>query len=254
MRTIKEFANPGRPVFGVWATIADAGIVEMAKWAGFDFVRVDNEYIPLDFEKISEMVRTANLLDMPILVRISRMEDITSLVAFGVDGVVVPDCDSVERVKEAIRLVKYHPIGARGVNPGSRAVRMSGLAPADYIRQANGCVSLSIQIENANVAGYIDDILSLEGIDLVSSGRGDISQSLGVPGETKHPRVIEVEDFIIKKTLQHGKTPSILALTKEDLLDLMGKGVNFFTIANDDTLLINAMKRHVDDFRQAGVR
>ena len=251
MRTIQEFAYPGKPVFGVWATIADAGIVEMAKWAGFDFVRVDNEYIPFNYEKISEMIRTANLFDIPILVRISRMEDITSLIAFGVNGVVVPDCDNVERVKEAIRLVKYHPVGARGVNPGSRAVRMSGLAPADYIKQANDCVSLSIQIENANALGHIDDILSLEGIDLVSSGRGDISQSLGMPGDTKHPGVIEVEDRIIKKTLEHGKIPSILALTREDLVGLVGKGVNVFTIASDDTLLMNAMKRHVDDFRQA---
>jgi len=250
MKSIQEFAYPGRPVFGVWLTIADAGIVEMAKWAGFDFVRVDNEYIPFDFGKMSEIIRTANHFAIPVLVRISRMEDITSLIAFGVDGVIVPNCDTVSRVKEAIELVKYYPVGGRGVNPGSRAVRISGLEAPEYIKQANDYVSLSIQIENANVAGYIDDILSLEGIDLVSSGRGDISQSLGMPGETKHPKVIEMEDLVIRKTLQHGKIPSILALSKEDLADLIKKGVNVFTIASDDTLLINAMKNHVNDFRQ----
>ncbi|MCL2120820.1 MAG: aldolase/citrate lyase family protein [Clostridiales bacterium] len=250
MKSIQEFAYPGKPVFGVWLTIADAGIVEMAKWAGFDFVRVDNEYIPFDFGKMSEIIRTANHFAIPVLVRISRMEDITSLIAFGVDGVIVPNCDTVSRVKEAIELVKYYPVGGRGVNPGSRAVRISGMEAPEYIKQANDYVSLSIQIENANVAGYIDDILSLEGIDLVSSGRGDISQSLGVPGETKHPKVIEMEDLVIRKTLQHGKIPSILALSKEDLSDLIKKGVNVFTIASDDTLLINAMKNHVNDFRQ----
>jgi len=250
MISIKDFALRDKPVFGVWVTIADAGVVEMAKWAGFDFVRVDNEYIPFDFGKISEMIRTANHFDIPILIRISRMEDITSLIAFGVDGVIVPDCDSVERAKEAIRLVKYHPVGARGINPGSRAVRISDLPPAEYIAKANDYVSLTVQIENVNTAERIDDILSLDGIDLVSSGRGDISQSLGVPGETRHPKVIEFEDLVIRKTRQYGKIPTILATTKEDLSELLKKGVNVFTVATDDTLLINAMKAHIRDFRQ----
>ena len=250
MRKWKEIVDQKKPLLGLMVSITDAGIIELAKTAGFDFVRVDNEYIPFDYGKICEMIRTANLLDLPILVRISRMEDITSLVSFGVNGIVVPDCDSVERAKKAIELTKFWPVGARGLNPGGRSFRVSGLTPAEYIQNANDSVTLTVQIEDVNVTDYIDDILSLDGIDMVSSGRSDISQSLGIPGQITHPKVLEFEDLVIKKALQHGKIPSILALSKEYLAQLVEKGVEVCSVASDEALLLGAMKDKLADYRK----
>lgn len=249
IKSMKDFAGKNTPVLGTWVSLTDANVVEMAKEAGFDYVRIDNEYIPFDYGKITELIRTANNLDMPVFVRVSKMEDITPLIAFGVDGIIVPDCNTVERAREAIARVKYHPVGARGMNPGSRAVRISGLSPDEYLKRANDFVTLTIQIEDVRVADYIDDILSLEGIDMVSSGRGDISQSIGRAGETRHPKVLEMEDLIIQKALQYNKTPAILVFSKEELEAVRKKGVNVFTVGNDEQLLRNALAACARSFR-----
>ena len=250
MHNWKEYVEQNKPLLGLWIAITDPGVIELAKLAGFDYVRLDNEYIPFDYGKICEMIRTANLLDIPIHIRISRMEDITSFVSFGADGIIVPDCDTVERAKKAIELTKFWPVGARGMNPAGRSFRKAGVPPAEYLQKANDCIALTVQIEDANVADRIDDILSLEGIDMVASGRADISQSLGIPGQITHPKVLEFEDLVIRKALEHGKIPAILALTKEDLTNLIGKGAKVFTLANDEGLLFTAMKEKVAAFRK----
>ncbi len=249
MKNLIEMAGGDQPLFGTWISIPDPNVVEMAHRAGFDYIRIDNEYTPLDFGKMCELIRAANLLDMPVFVRISRMEDITSLISFGASGIIVPDCNSVERARQAINLIKYHSLGARGLNPGSRAFQISGLSGEEYIRRANRMVSLTIQIEDVKVAGFIDELLSLEGIDMVSSGRCDISQSLGVTGQVKDPRVREMEMLIIDKALEHGKVPVILISAREELAGMLARGVRVFTVGNDEVLLRNAMKRCLDEYR-----
>jgi 4-hydroxy-2-oxoheptanedioate aldolase len=131
------------------------------------------------------------------------------------------------------------------MNPGCRAAHLAGNPGRGYPQKGNDYVSLTIQIEDIKVADYIDDILSLEGIDMVSSGRNDISQSLGIPGESTHPKVLEMEDLIIRKALQYGKTPVILVSSKEEMRTFVNKGVKVFTVANDEALLRGAMKNHL---------
>ena len=249
LKSIKDLARTGKPVLGTWISIADASVIEMAKWAGFDYIRIDNEYIPFSPAKIAELIRTANLLEMPVHVRISRMEDIVSLISYGADGIIVPDCNTVSRVKEAIDRVKFYPIGNRGVNPGCRAAYLAGCPGKEYLRKANDLVSLTIQIEDVKAADIIDEIASLEGIDMISSGRNDISQSFGCPGETTHPRTLEFERLIIEKTLEYHKIPVILVNTYEEMAAMMEKGVTVFTIGNDEAILRAGMKNHLKRFQ-----
>ena len=248
MKTTKEFLGSKTPLLGTWISIADPNVIEMAKGAGFDYVRIDNEYVPFDPARLCELVRAANHLDLAAFVRVSRMEDICSLVSFGVNGIIVPDCNTVERAKEAVKSVKYAPLGDRGTNPGCRAAHLAGIPGREYLLRGNDYVSLTIQIESIQAADSIDAILSIEGVDMVSSGRNDIAQSLGIPGESAHPKVLEMENLIIEKALKHGKTPVILVSSREEMRDFMGKGVKVFTIASDEALLREALKNRVASF------
>lgn len=241
--------NPERPQLGLWISLTDPFALELAKVCGFDYVRLDNEYIPYSYAELAQMIRTANLLKLPIHVRISRMEDIDSLVAFGADGIIVPNCNSADRAREAITRVKYHPLGERGINFGSRAVVTSGLSGLEYVVQGNKRVSLTIQIEHVDARSELDDILSLEGIDMVSSGRGDISQSLGIPGQVTHPSVLKFEDEIIDKALAHGKKPVVMVASPEELSTMAARGVDMFTVGLDGALLRQGMSGCIGRFR-----
>ena len=244
----KDFFGKKELILGTWVSMPDPSIVEFAKAAGFDFIRIDNEYAPLDIGVIAQMIRVANILDIPVIVRISRMEDISILVSCGADGIMIPD-GTLARAKEVIHRAKYAPIGKRSVASGCRAVSVSDLSFKEYHQKANKYISVIIQIEDPQGMAEIDDILKLEGVDMIGSGRSDISQIMGVPGEKQHPKVIEFEDTIIKKTLESGKIPMLHVSDKTDCDVLMQKGVFAMVYGSDEDFLQKAMHSAVQKMK-----
>ncbi|MBO5493551.1 MAG: hypothetical protein J6H20_08135 [Pyramidobacter sp.] len=250
MKTFKELAKKEGPVLGLYMNFSDPAVVEMAKLAGFDFIRVDYEHILFDYKELKELVRTATLLDMPCQVRVSNIEDITKLIDQGVTGIVVPDVDTVERAREAVAATKMYPLGKRGQFPIGRFVRLAGCSTfQEYAQIANDIVTLNIQIEDKKAIPHLDQIISLPGVDMVSSGKGDISQSMGKPGQLTDPEVLAMEDLLIKKALQHGKIPLMLAASPEFVKSKMAMGAKFFSVGPDEILLLNAFKDFVKKYQ-----
>ncbi|MBN1968739.1 MAG: hypothetical protein JW870_05185, partial [Candidatus Delongbacteria bacterium] len=179
----------------------------------------------------------------------SSLDDITKLLDFGITGIVVPNVNTVERAKEAIELTKFYPLGSRGMCPICRCVKISGYSPDEYLRIANQIVNLTIQIEDVKAAEYIDEILSLEGIDMVSSGKADISQSAGIPGQTNDPQVVEMENLIIKKALEYGKPPVILVNSKKRIDELLALGAKIFTTIHDYEVFLKALQNEAREYK-----
>jgi 4-hydroxy-2-oxoheptanedioate aldolase len=69
----------------------------------------------------------------------------------------------------------------------------------------NDNVLVTAQLEDIQVLDHIDDILSVDGIDLFASGAQDIAQSMGLPGQPTHPDVLEFENKIRDLVHQAGK-------------------------------------------------
>ena len=248
MQTIKDLFCSGRVVLGTGISLTDPGIVEFAKWAGFEFIRIDNEYIPMDIGIIAQMIRTANNIGLPVFVRISHMEDISMLINFGADGITIPDC-TLARAKEAVELIKYAPVGNRSMFGSARAIRVSGLPFKQYYAEANSCVSVAVQIEEQQGMDEIDDILALEAIDIVGSGRNDISQAVGVPCEVTHPKVLAFEDIVIQKALKHGKIPLMIASDKKSRDEMVRKGVRALMVRRDESFMLEGMRVAVKELR-----
>ena len=97
----------------------------------------------------------------------------------------------------------------------------------------------------------IEEILQQPGLDMVATGRNDLSQSLGIPGKKNDPSVLETENFIIRKTLEYGKIPTILCKSKKRFQELYDKGVRCFTLERDDLLLKKAAEKQLDMMKES---
>ena len=80
---------------------------------------------------------------------------------------------------------------------------------------------------------------------MVATGRADLSQELGVPGQKDHPDVIRAENDIIKKAVQYGKIPAIAADSPERVQQLYEMGVRCFLIGKDERLLSKAIEQNL---------
>lgn len=249
-KNIKERAKQGLLSFGVNVALEDPVIIEMAARAGYDFVRIDCEHMMFSDDVIKNMIRTARLLDMPVQIRIADLGKATALLDLGVSGLMIPHVSNAEIAQRAVDMIKYAPLGHRGMTGASRALNYGEYTMNEYSKWANDDVAIIIQIEDQSGLDHIDEILSVPGIDMVATGRNDLSQALGIPGQNMHPDVLKAEDMVIRKAIEHGKIPTLLVKNKTRLEELREKGVRCFTLGRDESLLFENMSRVLNQYKK----
>jgi 2-dehydro-3-deoxyglucarate aldolase len=107
-------------------------------------------------------------------------------------------------VEAQIRLEKYPPVGNRSY--GVNRAHGYGWDFDEYIQTWNANSPLLIQVESIQAVENIDDLLQFDEVDGVMVGPYDISGSLGVPGQTSHPKVLEASRRVIEACARHGKS------------------------------------------------
>lgn len=250
-KNIRKRAQQGIDSYGLNIALHDPSVIEMAARAGYDFVRIDCEHMLFGNDSLMEMIRTARLLGMPVQARITSIEQASALLDFGVSALMFPHVSTPEKAQAIVRAVKYAPLGERGMTTASRALNFGEYKMSEYCKTANEDVSVIIQIEDKEGLDNIDAVLSVPGVDMVATGRNDLSQALGVPGNNTHPDVLAAEEMVIKKAIKHGKVPTLLVKNLARVQQLQGMGVHCFTIARDDGLLYSSLQKTLKEIKES---
>ena len=245
LTNIKARALAGMASYGIMIGMSDPYVIDMAKMSGYHFVRIDCEHVLFDNRELRALFNAARHIGIPAQIRVPDLHNITAILGLEPAAIVLPGVESRETAGQAIEEVKFPPLGNRGMNGGTRSVRYGPFTRDEYMRTGNDRMQLIVQIESQNGLDHIDEILSLDGIDMVASGRADISQALGVPGQKDHPLVIEAENYILAKAFEHKKIPTLSVSSKERMQELWEKGVRCFSIGRDEDLCLKALKNQM---------
>ena len=106
------------------------------------------------------------------------------------------DCDykiqyqNAEEAENAVKFSRYAPLGERGVGPGFAT--QLGLSLDDILNNSNNETLLILQMESEKAFKNLDDILEVEGYDVLLVGPADLSLSLGIPGDIHNPKIEEI--------------------------------------------------------------
>jgi len=240
-----------RPVFGPFSKTSDPAIVETLGRAGFDFIILDTEHGPNSIETVQNLIRAAQLSAMAPIVRVPSgdCEMIGKALDVGAAGVQVPQISCAEDVKAAIKHAKFAPLGMRGVCRYVRAAGYSSMDKADYFRRANEALVI-IQIEGQKALDNLDEILAVDGIDIVFVGPYDLSQSLGVPGEVEHPLVIEKMRQIVQACLDKNVFVGNFTETIPQAEMWANQGLRYMSYSVDVGILYEAGKALLSDFNR----
>jgi 4-hydroxy-2-oxoheptanedioate aldolase len=232
------------PVFGPFSKIADPAVIEVLGHAGFDFVILDMEHGPNSPETLQNLIRAAEIAGIAPIVRVPEDDPgmISKVLDIGAAGVQVPQVTTAQAVREAVRVAKFSPQGERGVCRFVRAADYSSLNKQDYFKQANEAV-LIIQLEGREALENLDEILSEPGIDVVFIGPYDLSQSLGVPGETMHPLVVEKTRQIAEACRARGIAVGNFTETVEQSRFWVEQGLRYMSFSVDVGLLYEACRQ-----------
>ncbi|MBV9544396.1 MAG: 2-dehydro-3-deoxyglucarate aldolase [Chloroflexi bacterium] len=209
--TMKAKLKAGQPVFGVQIDTPWPELVEVCGHLGFDWAFLDAEHGPLAEADIAHMVRAAESAGITPVVRVPRNEPETILryMETGVAGIVVPQVNSGEEARRVVAAVKYPPQGRRGIG-SSRASGYGFGPPGDVYRsQVNDQTVVILLLENIRGVENLDEILAVDGVDVVFVGPADLSASMGGPIGLEEPSVQGVVDDVLERTIAAGRIAGV---------------------------------------------
>lgn len=239
------------------ATILDTrspAVIEAYHAAGYDMVLIDREHSALNEETIADLVRVARCLGFPCMVRVAEdcYHEINRTLDQGADGIFVPRIKSREQVERIVQMVKYRPLGIRGLAGSSCPIgKYSGWdSVTDQIEAVNANTVIGIQIETAESLERLDEILSVEGVDIALIGNDDLSINMGMPGQTKDPRYIETVEHVFDACRKHGVLPGIAVGDPETTVFWINRGAKVIWYSCDIYMLLNTSRRELGQIRE----
>lgn len=240
---VKTLLKEGKPAFGVVITLPSPLAVETLARAGFDWMWIDLEHSPIDLETADRMIQAMQGTETVPIVRVAwNLHWLAKPVLdMGAKGVIMPWVNSKPEAVDAVQALRYPPEGVRGVG-ASVAARRWGLPTSEYLKVANQEILAILQIENIEAVNRIDEILTVPGIDLIFIGPNDLSASMGLLGQTAHPRVEEAIQKVLAATKKAKVPAGILGFSPDDANRRIAQGFQFIAVASDAGLLSSGAK------------
>lgn len=239
LRRAIELNRSGGPILGAAAYTYNPDFIEMAALLGFMAAWIEMEHTFLTFAQGADLCRIASGFGMLTMIRIpdSRRETVVKAAECGPDILDLPMANTPELLEELVRFARFPPVGERGFFGVSRAVNYGipdKVAAAQ--RTLNDELCLMVQIETKEAVERIDELCAVPGIDAIFIGPSDLSASLGVPGETGHPRVFAAAERVIGAARAHGKQVATAAAL-QDFPFWIGQKIDLLYATNDLTAM-----------------
>ena len=193
---------------------------------------------------------------MDIMVRkaISNHADAIQILEMGAQGLMIPHIESVSHAARIVDYCKFHPIGNRGLDVVNGDADQGMVGIKEYIEFQNKNTFICVQIEDPAALDQVNEIASIEGIDMIFLGPKDFSQAIGYPGEVRHPKVWEAIVRTAEACIKAKKVcgTSGLGGDEEYTARLKDIGVKFFTGPSDYGAITTSFSRDVEKYKKLG--
>ena len=231
----------GGSAVGTFVQTPHPVVPELLAALGVDVLCLDQEHSAMGVETIHALVGAAALGGVPVVVRVAdcTAHHIGSALDAGAAGVLVPRVRSASDAAAAVAFARYAPGGVRGLGPGRAAGY--GRDVARELREANERTLVAVQIETRAAVDALDEILAVEGLDLVFVGPGDLSASLGLAGGIADPRLQPVVENVLDRAHAAGRATGVFALDAAAAADWLRREVGLVLLASDLGLLAGAV-------------
>lgn len=246
----KEKLKNGQTVFGCFVRYANAALVEVLGYCGWDFICFDGEHGSIEPDDCEQMTRAAELQGVTPVVRVpvNRQHVILRFMDTGVQGLHVPMVNSGADAEAAVQAVKYQPRGSRGLAGVRAAEYAQGVPFADYVAVANAETLVTVHIETEAAVDRLSEIVGVDGLDVIFIGPTDLSNSLGVPGQLQHPKVQAIMQRIVDTVAPTGLALGIMVPNAEAARQWRDRGARYITVGLEN-LMNPSCRNHLKTVR-----
>jgi 4-hydroxy-2-oxoheptanedioate aldolase len=249
---VKQKIRRGEPTIGTWLSLASVVAAEQMALAGFDWLTIDLEHAPTNWETAMAMVAVVGAQDVAPLVRVpsSSDENIKRALDLGAMGIIAPMVTSPEQARAVVASCKYPPDGIRSFAGGRNAAAWA-TDSSTYFRQANDEIFVCIQIENVPSVENIDAILAVQGVDCAFVGPQDLTGALGLPPQLDHPDPAfeQAVERVIASAKKHGIGSGLMVGSVASARRWHERGASMISLAAEARILAVAATQAVKEIK-----
>ncbi|MFA5646584.1 MAG: aldolase/citrate lyase family protein [Candidatus Ratteibacteria bacterium] len=200
LQLFKKKVAEGAICLGMVVTLSDPAVSELAAEVGYDFTWIDMEHAPISIESALGHVMAVRGTETAPFIRVPGNDPfiIKPILDLAPAGIIVPLINSAKEAQAAVQACRYPPEGIRGCGP-RRGRRFGATSLPEYLSASKREPMIILQIEHIKAVENIDEILAVQGIDSICIGPNDLSGSMGMLGETTHPKVEEAVSLVCEK-------------------------------------------------------
>jgi 2-dehydro-3-deoxyglucarate aldolase/4-hydroxy-2-oxoheptanedioate aldolase len=149
----------------------------------------------------------------------------------------LPQLQSIDDVREAVRYLRYPPAGQRGVALRTRGAALGTVGHTDLARVINERVVGIVQIETPRMVADADGIAALDEVDVLFVGPADLTHGLGIPGRFDEQVYLDALRTVVAACDAHGKAAGILIYDASGLPPLLELGFRFIGLGSEGSFV-----------------
>jgi 2-keto-3-deoxy-L-rhamnonate aldolase RhmA len=224
----------GQVCLGTCITFSDPAVTEAVS-ANLDFVWIEMEHNPVSLETVQAHIIATSSTKATPLVRVAWNDPvlIKPVLDIGAAGVILPMVRNAEEARKAVAACLYPPAGIRGFGP-RRPGNYGRIGGPEYCKNANESVIVIPQLEHVDAVKNIDEIVRVPGVTAIVIGPNDLSGSMGLLGQPRHPDVMAGIDAIIQGARKADIPVGLgVGVDYDDLTMWINKGANWLSMGAD---------------------
>jgi 4-hydroxy-2-oxoheptanedioate aldolase len=245
-----EKIRAGEPAIGTWLQLHSIHVTRLLVAQGtFRWMLVDFEHTPVDRSTAAHIFSTISDLSggqiTPLArVAVGSVDQIKHALDAGAQGIVVPMVNTAEEAAAAVRYARFPPVGVRGGGGLAPQLGFAVNGPT-YLVESNREILVAIQIETPEGVENIDEILQVEGIDLIFIGPFDLHLSHGLPPKiwSTHPMFLKAVERVKEACNAAGVPLGTLSRDAEGAKARLAEGFTFVGMGSDAHVLLTQAGR-----------
>jgi 4-hydroxy-2-oxoheptanedioate aldolase len=229
-------------------------IARIARTAGFDTLYVDLEHSSFSLETCGQICMAAAEAGIAPFVRVpaNTPDYISRVLEGGALGIIAPHVRSADEARAVVRAAKFSPLGERSNAGGLPHLHFRSFPAPEAYAALNEATMVIVQFESAAALDKTEEIVAVDGVDMVLVGLNDLLADWGIPGEYDHPRVREAYARTIAACRKQGKHCGVGGLaTRPDLVaDFVRMGARYVSTGTDLAFLLSACTARAKQVRE----
>lgn len=255
---LRDLLNENKPTIGTHVLSPWPGVIEVIGHSGIiDYVEFVGEYAPYDLHSLENIGRAVDLFGhMSAMMKIEQQPRTylaVRAVGSGIQNLLFADIRNLQDAREAVASATADMPNVNGVaGAGMRRDVGYGVGSTDieYVEALEDTV-VALMIEKQSAIDQLEEILSVDGVDMVQFGPADYAMNLGIPGQYDHPRVKEAEEYIFETAMKLGVVPRVEIETFAEADSYLERGIKHFCIGTDVLAVYQWCKTHGGDLAKA---